>query len=295
MAMKIACAPCCWGVESSVQGENPSWGKVLVEAHEAGYEGIELGPVGYFPEDPSILASSLRVRGMKVCAGNLHGDFSCPESKNDILANAQRVVDLLAAIGVDKLIIMDRANAARDAYVGHGVIAPRLKKEQLQAMVATISAVAGIAADKGVRTLLHPSSGGFVAFSDEIAAVMDAIPAERLGLCLDIGHLFIDGMKPEELIWRYANRLEHLHLKDVDGQQLHIALRSRCGMANAFSQGLTRPLGEGSINFSKVFQVLQDIDYQGWIVVEQERAVYQLDQVKVDMAKSRGYLAEHCM
>ncbi|MGR5143292.1 sugar phosphate isomerase/epimerase family protein [Photobacterium sp. DNB23_23_1] len=295
MAMKIACAPCSWGVENSIQGDNPSWGKVLVEAREAGYEGIELGPVGYFPEDPSILASSLRIRGMKVCAGNLHGDFSCPESKDEILANAHRVVELLVAIGVDKLIIMDRANADRDSYVGHGVIAPRLKKDQLEAMINTISAVAEIAANRGIRTLLHPSSGGYVAFSDEIATVMHAIPAERLGLCLDIGHLFIDGMKPEEFIRRYANRLEHLHLKDVDGQQLHNAMRSRCGMTNAFSQGLTRPLGEGSINFSRVFQVLKDIDYQGWIVVEQERAVHQLDHVKLDMAKSRGYLTEHCL
>ncbi|PSW16283.1 myo-inositol catabolism protein [Photobacterium rosenbergii] len=295
MAMKIACAPCSWGVENSEQGGNPSWAKVLVEAREAGYEGIELGPVGYFPEDPAILASSLRVRGMKVCAGNLHGDFSCPDSKEKVLVKARRVIDLLSALGVDKLIIMDRANAARDAYVGHGVIAPRLKQEQLQAMISTITEVAEMAAEKGVRTLLHPSSGGFVAFSDEIASVLNAIPAERLGLCLDIGHLFIDGMKPEEFIRRYANRLEHLHFKDVDGQQLHNAMRDRCGMTNAFSKGLTRPLGEGSINFSNVFKVLKDIDYQGWIVVEQERAVTQLEHVKVDMAKSRGYLAEHCM
>lgn len=72
MNMKVACAPCCWGVEPSELSVNPSWGRILVEAREAGYEGIELGPIGYFPDDPELLKSALRVRGLRACAGNLH-------------------------------------------------------------------------------------------------------------------------------------------------------------------------------------------------------------------------------
>ncbi|MGF1725307.1 sugar phosphate isomerase/epimerase family protein [Photobacterium nomapromontoriensis] len=290
--IKVACAPCSWGVESSEQGDNPSWGKVLMETREAGYDGIELGPLGYFPDDPAILKSSLRVRGVTACAGNLHDVFSKPEARDSILANAQKEIDRLVAIGVDKLLIMDKANAIRDAYIGHGAIAPRLSFSQQQAMIETMTEVARLASSHGIRTLLHPSSGGYVAFPDEIEAVMNAISPQLLGLCLDVGHMYIDGMKPDEMLRQYANRLEHLHMKDIDGQQLHIALRDRCGITRAYSQGLTRPLGQGNINFSNIFNVLQEIDYQGWLVVEHERPVYDQLNVKADLAKSRMFLAE---
>ncbi|WP_036820041.1 sugar phosphate isomerase/epimerase family protein [Photobacterium sanctipauli] len=292
MTMKVACAPCCWGIEQAKLEQNPSWGKILFEAQSAGYRGIELGPVGFFPSDTDMLRSALKIRGVQACAGNLHGEFSKPSEKDTILQEAELVIKQLKAIGAEKLIMMDKANAVRDAYVGHSVIAPRLSYQQQNAMIETMVAVASLAKEQGIRTLLHPSSGGYVAFSDEIAAVMNATPPELLGLCLDVGHLFIDGMNPEEYIRRYADRLEHLHVKDIDGQQLHNALRDRCGISQAYTKGLTRPLGQGDIHYAEVFQALEDIQYDGWIVVEQERPVIQAGKVQADLAKSRAYLAE---
>ncbi|MGF1684041.1 sugar phosphate isomerase/epimerase family protein [Photobacterium minamisatsumaniensis] len=292
MTMKVACAPCCWGVEQAQLEQNPSWGKVLVEAQSAGYQGIELGPVGFFPSETEVLRGALKIRGIQVCAGNLHGEFSQPSKKESILKAAEQVIQQLKSIGVDKLIIMDKANTVRDAYIGHSVIAPRLSKQQQQDMIDTIAAVALLAKEQGLRTLIHPSSGGYVAFSDEISAVMNSIPANLLGLCLDVGHLYIDGMKPEEYIQRYGDRLEHLHVKDIDGQQLHKSLRDRCGTSQAYTFGLTRPLGEGDIHYSEIFQALEKINYDGWIVVEQERPITQAATVKSDLVKSRAYLAE---
>ncbi|MGF1700815.1 sugar phosphate isomerase/epimerase [Photobacterium makurazakiensis] len=291
MTMKVACAPCCWGVEQAQLEQNPSWGKILVEAQSAGYQGIELGPVGFFPSETEVLRGALKIRGIQVCAGNLHGEFSNPSKKAEIIETADQVIMQLKAIGVDKLIIMDQANTERDAYIGHGVIAPRLSYKQQQDMIETIAAVASLAKEQELRVLLHPSSGGYVAFSDEIAAVMNHIPANLLGLCLDVGHLYIDGMKPEEYIKRYGNRLEHLHVKDIDGQRLHKSLRDRCGISQAYTLGLTRPLGDGDVHYSEVFQALEDINYDGWIVVEQERPVMQAATVKADLIKSRNYLA----
>lgn len=292
MNMKVACAPCCWGVEPSELSVNPSWGRVLVEAREAGYDGIELGPIGYFPDDPELLKSALRVRGLRACAGNLHEAFSDPSARQRIVEKAEKEVRRLAAVGVDKLLIMDATNTVRDAYVGQSVIAPRLNRENMAAMIATILEVVALAEQQGIRVLLHPSSGGYVAFEDEIAAVMNAIPANKLGLCLDVGHLYIDGMQPEVMLRRYANRLEHVHVKDIDAQQLHQVRRDRCGIHQAYSQSLTRPLGQGSIKLNEIWRLLKDMNYQGWLVVEQEHPVSAIETVKQDLAKSRTYLSD---
>jgi len=45
MSIKIGNAPCSWGVEFADDPRNPSWRQVLKENAEAGYSGIELGPV----------------------------------------------------------------------------------------------------------------------------------------------------------------------------------------------------------------------------------------------------------
>mgnify|MGYP001315725034 CR=1 FL=1 len=57
--IKIGNAPCSWGVEFSDDPRNPSWRKVLAENSQAGFTGIELGPVGFMPEDPSVLSEAL--------------------------------------------------------------------------------------------------------------------------------------------------------------------------------------------------------------------------------------------
>ena len=52
MAIGIANAPCSWGVEFAGDPRNPDWRTVIRENAEAGFAGIELGPVGFMPEDP---------------------------------------------------------------------------------------------------------------------------------------------------------------------------------------------------------------------------------------------------
>ena len=57
--MRVGNAPCSWGVEFADDPRNPAWKQVLKENAEAGYKGIELGPVGFMPEDPPVLAEAL--------------------------------------------------------------------------------------------------------------------------------------------------------------------------------------------------------------------------------------------
>jgi sugar phosphate isomerase/epimerase len=64
LAISIANAPCSWGVEFPQDRRNPAWTRVLDECRDAGYQGIELGPIGYLPEDPARLAEALASRSL---------------------------------------------------------------------------------------------------------------------------------------------------------------------------------------------------------------------------------------
>ena len=61
--MKIANAPCSWGVlEFELDGEAPDYAQVLDEMHAIGYLGTELGDWGFMPTDAERLRTELAAR-----------------------------------------------------------------------------------------------------------------------------------------------------------------------------------------------------------------------------------------
>ena len=69
MTIRIGNAPCSWGVEFSDDPRNPTWQSVLKDCAEAGYKGIELGPVGFMPENPDILGPALQEHDLTLIGG----------------------------------------------------------------------------------------------------------------------------------------------------------------------------------------------------------------------------------
>ena len=59
MHLRIANAPTSWGVEEPDDPANPPWSRVLDDVAAAGYPGVELGPLGYLPDDPVRLRREL--------------------------------------------------------------------------------------------------------------------------------------------------------------------------------------------------------------------------------------------
>ena len=88
--IKIGNAPCSWGVEFADDPRNPSWRKVLEENANAGYTGIELGPVGFMPEDPNILSEALDEFNQELVGGVVFRAFHDPNKWEDVLDGAQR-------------------------------------------------------------------------------------------------------------------------------------------------------------------------------------------------------------
>ncbi len=69
MTIRIGNAPCSWGVEFADDPRNPAWRQVLSDCAAAGYKGIELGPIGFMPEDPAILGEALADNGLELIGG----------------------------------------------------------------------------------------------------------------------------------------------------------------------------------------------------------------------------------
>ena len=75
LPVTITCAPCCWGVDDVSNPHLPHWERVLDEAAEAGFGGLELGPYGYMPLDVARVGAALEARGLRIVAGTIFDDL----------------------------------------------------------------------------------------------------------------------------------------------------------------------------------------------------------------------------
>ena len=90
MAIKIGNAPCSWGVEWADDPRNPTWTTVLEECHQAGYDGIELGPVGFMPEDPGQLGDALAENSLELIGGVVFQPFHDSSVAKTVMSQARR-------------------------------------------------------------------------------------------------------------------------------------------------------------------------------------------------------------
>ena len=64
VVLRIANAPCSWGVIEGIDGSRAGWIRVVDEMSAAGYVGTELGDWGFMPTDPDVLQAELDRRGL---------------------------------------------------------------------------------------------------------------------------------------------------------------------------------------------------------------------------------------
>lgn len=227
MAIHITGAPCCWGVDDVRNPYLPPWQKVLYEAGQAGYKAIELGPYGYLPLDIEVVSAELRKNGISIVAGTIFDDLLSEENYPQVLKQVDDICGIITKLPelprepgqrykTPYLTVMDWGHDERDYAAGHPDKAPRLSEEDWQRMMEHIKGIAKAADKWGVRAVVHPHAGGYIEFADEIDKLMEDIPAEVAGLCLDTGHLRYSGMEPVEWLRKYADRLDYIHFKDIN-------------------------------------------------------------------------------
>ncbi|NVZ83941.1 TIM barrel protein [Pseudomonas yamanorum] len=303
MTIHISTAPCCWGVDDVKNPYLPAWRDVLGEANEAGYRGIELGPYGYLPLDATVVATVLGENRLHVVAGTIFDDLVNPANLPSLLRQTRDICELLKQLPpIDKepgqrfagpyLVIIDWGHEQRDYAAGDSELAERLDDGAWQTMVEHIRAICQIAwHDYGIRPVIHPHAGGYIEFADELARLVEDIPDDVAGLCLDTGHLYYAGMDPAAALRAYADRLDYIHFKDIDQGVFDDVMKQRIKFFDACARGVMCPIGRGVIDYPDLYRLIQTLGYEGYITVEQERDPRNANGSLEDVRSSRTYLA----
>jgi inosose dehydratase len=257
---KLAGAPISWGV-----CEVPGWGRmlpperVLTEMASLGLSATEMGPVGYLPPDTEEVRTLLASHGLGL-VGAFVPLVLHERSLDQARAVLEEVMPLMAALDGEVLVAAAVTDAAWSPRVPLEAADWRRVSENLETL-------SELAAERGVGLALHPHAGTLVETAEDIEALL---AHGEVDWCLDTGHLAIGGADPVEFVRRHAERIVHVHLKDVDLALAEQVRSDGLSLVEATRLGLFRPLGDGDASIDEVVGELDHRGYERWLVLEQD-------------------------
>jgi inosose dehydratase len=257
---KIAGAPISWGV-----CEVPGWGyqlgpdRVLAEMREVGLLATELGPEGFLPSEPDQMATVLAQHGLRAVGGFTPLLLHVPS--HDPVPEVERILEGYVASNASTLVLS--AVSGQAGYDSR----PELDDEGWRTLLNNLSRISGVAAEKGIRAVLHPHVGTMIENTAEVQRVLEG---SSIALCLDTGHLLIGGTDPAELTRQAPDRIAHVHFKDVDAAKAKQVQEGHYTYSEGVKRGMYRPLGTGDIDVAAIVSQLTRRGYDGWYTLEQD-------------------------
>lgn len=271
MTIRIGNAPCSWGVEFADDPRNPAWQSVLDDCKSAGYKGIELGPVGFLPEDPSELADALGQRELTLIGGVVFRAFHDKDKWDDVMDGAVRTCKSLVAHGAKHLVLIDSISPRRAPTAGRPAEAEQMDQVEWAEYASRFETICKIGTQEyGLDVGIHPHAGGFMDFEPEVERLLQDVDADLLKICLDTGHSHYAGFDPVAFMKRHMDRITYVHFKDIDPKVKANVVANRINFYDACGQGIFCNLGDGETDFPAVRQLLLDNGYEGWCTVEQD-------------------------
>jgi inosose dehydratase len=245
---------------------------ILEEISRIGFEGTQFG--SSFPEGER-LRDELATRGLRLAEVYVPLPATVDGPRADAMDVALDHLRLLHDVGGEVLCVAIDGSPDRDASAGRAQPPPTpvFSDAAWAALVELLHDIADAAAALGHPTAFHPHAGTFVETPAEVDRLVAASDPARVGICLDVGHDIVGGGDPVAAIRALGARVRHVHLKDVDPSALD-GLRAGAfsGLGDAVRNGLFTELGAGALDLDGVIEALMEHDYDGWLMVEQDRS-----------------------
>ncbi len=288
MEVFVGSAPDSWGVWFPEDPKQTPWQRFLDELVEAGYQWTELGPYGYLPTDLGSLRAELEKRDLKV-AGTfvmVHVEDGSPETEEQILLTGE----LLANLSARFLLLID--DTYTNLFTGEQVRPRRLDSDGWRRMIDNTQRLAELVRERfGLQLVFHHHADTHVEYPEQVEAFLDQTDP-IVGLCLDTGHYAYRGGDSADLMRRRHDRIPYLHLKSIDSEIKARVEREKIPFATAVAMDMFCEPSRGAVDFLEFKEVLEQIDYKGWGIVEQDMYPAPFDKPLPIAKRTREYLRE---
>lgn len=267
--ISVANAPVSFGVFELSDAPPPLTSAEMVSAiAAAGYEGIDLGPLGYLGTKDDLAE---RLGGLLLAGGWADLRFSDAGAFGKGLAALDATLEVFAEAPPAPDHLKPRptlgCSGTPARFARPGGNAPGLEPGEWPGYAARVQQAADRCRDAGFEPAFHHHLGTYVETPEDVERLLELTDVQ---LCLDTGHLLLAGGDPVTALRDWAGRVGHVHVKDGDRAILARALADGVDLRELMGRGGFAPLGEGELDLPGVVRALDEIGYTGWVIIEQD-------------------------
>jgi len=238
--MKLGLINSAW----AQSGRETAWG--IHKTKELGFDSIDIftDPLEIDVKERTLIRTECEKAGLPIvsvcCVAVGLVDF------NPSVQRCQEYLDLVYELGADNLLLV------LGEYIWNREVIP--PEEQWQAGVANCRNLAEYAEKLGVEIALElePFPLSLLNNVNQMANFLDDVDHPALGANIDVSHLQLAGVRPEE-VRKLHGRAIHVHISDCDGQ-VHGDL----------------PPGRGVVDFVPYLKEIKDLGIDGAVSIELE-------------------------
>lgn len=247
MKISYGCQTYSWKLNfEKFAGDLPHIAQVTAQA---GYQGLEseIDMLGSYFDRPDLAKEIIEENGIVLAAIVLHQSWAGVGESAEERELSDKAIEFVRGFRGAKLVVSHHA-VAGDRSEGEALT------ERRRHLFSCMEQVANRAAECGVVTAFHPNSSVNSLFRtrEDYDVMFDMLEKTDIGYAPDIGHIANGGMDPLEILKLSRGKIRHVHFKDRIGP-------------NAWAL-----MGKGNIDYPAIISYLEQTDYRGWIMVEDE-------------------------
>ena len=289
--VSLGIAPIGWTNDDMPDlGKENTFEQTISEMALAGFQGSEVG--SHYPTDPAVLKKALDLRGMTIC-NQWFSSFLISRPYEETEAAFIKQCDFLRQVG-SRCIGASEQSHSIQGMLDHPIQEGKyvMNDEEWDLLTNGLNKLGKIAKDKGMALTFHHHMGTVVQTEEEIDRFMDSVDPDLVYLLFDSGHLSFAGIDPEKVLKKYVDRVRHVHLKDLRRSVVEQSREGKWSFLKGVRACTFTVPGDGDVDFAPIFRILEEADYQGWVVVEAEQDPAVANPFEYAL-KARKYIAEH--
>ncbi len=270
--VKVGIAPIAWTEDDMPEmGAENSFLQTISEIALTGYVGTEIGC--QFPrQHPEIIKNELDKRGLSAITAWI----STYINEKPMWENERAFIDhihFLKSIGANIINTSDQSYSIQHQWNTPLKYKRELNDDEFEVLAKGLDHLGSIAEDFGMHIVYHHHMTTTVQRTNEIDHLMALTSPKYVNLIFDTGHLTFSGEDPIEILKKHHDRIKHVHLKNVRKPVMDECYKEERSFLHSIPYGVFTVPGdpEGCVDFPEVFRLLDEYNYEGWVVVEAEQ------------------------